>query len=228
MLDAGRDKKISGRNLGVFVPTPFAKSHGATGSQSAPYLGLAKVMEDFDPKPDDSFIDIGCGIGRWGEAVIPHCQYYCGCDFSSEMIAQAKQRLNFPNADFIPCSFQQIGEKITGKKFDRGIIAGVCMYINDSEIKECIATFINLIADHAILYLTETVAVEKRLTLNEFWSDAMHTEYSSIYRTPDEYNQLYKAFLNAGFTITEQGFLPHFNKEKEYSETDRWYTILQR
>ena len=99
------------------------------------------------------------------------------------------------------------------------------MYINDSEIEECIATFINLIADHAILYLTETVAVEKRLTLNEFWSDA---EYSSIYRTPDEYNQLYKAFLNAGFTITEQGFLPHFNKEKEYSETDRWYTILQR
>lgn len=102
------------------------------------------------------------------------------------------------------------------------------MYINDSEIEECIATFINLIADHAILYLTETVAVEKRLTLNEFWSDAMHTEYSSIYRTPDEYNQLYTAFLNAGFTITEQGFLPHFNKEKEYSETDRWYTILQR
>ena len=64
MLDAGKDKKISGRNLGVFVPTPFANSHGATGSQSAPYLGLAKVMEDFDPKPEDSFIDIGCGKGR--------------------------------------------------------------------------------------------------------------------------------------------------------------------
>ena len=63
-LDNKRDKKISGRNLGVFVPTPFARSHGATGSQSAPYLGLAKVMQDFDPKPEDSFIDIGCGKGR--------------------------------------------------------------------------------------------------------------------------------------------------------------------
>lgn len=63
-LDAAKDKKISGRNLGVFVPTPFAKSHGATGSQSAPYAGLAKVMEDFVPKKDDSFIDIGCGKGR--------------------------------------------------------------------------------------------------------------------------------------------------------------------
>ena len=64
MIDAGRDRKISGMNLGVFVPTPFAKSHGATGSQSAPYLGLAKVMEDFKPGPEDSFIDIGCGKGR--------------------------------------------------------------------------------------------------------------------------------------------------------------------
>ena len=63
-LDNKRDKKISGRNLGVFVPTPFARSHGATGSQSAPYLGLAKVMQDFDPKSEDSFIDIGCGKGR--------------------------------------------------------------------------------------------------------------------------------------------------------------------
>ena len=204
------------------------------GDQNPDY---ARQWDEFEKKTilpklnltgDNSFIDIGCGIGRWGETVIPLCQYYCGCDFSSEMIAQAQQRLNFPNADFIPCSFQQIGEKIKGKKFDRGIIAGVCMYINDSEIEECIANFIHLIDDHAILYLTETVAIEKRLTLNAFWSDAMHSEYSSIYRTPDEYNDLYTAFLKAGFTITEQGFLPHFNKEKEYSETDRWYTILQR
>lgn len=63
-LDAAKDKKVSGRDLGAFVPTPFAKSHGATGSQSAPYLGLDIVLEDFDPSPDDSFIDIGCGKGR--------------------------------------------------------------------------------------------------------------------------------------------------------------------
>lgn len=63
-LDAARDRKISGKNLGEFVPTPFAKTHGATGSQSAPYLGLDVVLEDLDLSPDDSFIDIGCGKGR--------------------------------------------------------------------------------------------------------------------------------------------------------------------
>ena len=63
-LDNGRDKKFCGKELGVFVPTPFSKSHGATGSQSAPYLGLDVVLQDLHMTPDDSFIDIGCGKGR--------------------------------------------------------------------------------------------------------------------------------------------------------------------
>ena len=62
--DARRDRKISGRNLGAFVPTPFAERYGATGSQSAPYLGLDEVLKDLKLTTNDSIIDIGCGKGR--------------------------------------------------------------------------------------------------------------------------------------------------------------------
>jgi len=62
--DAKKDMKICGKELGEFVPTPFARSHGATGSQAASYRGLAKVLEDLEYSPGDSFIDIGCGKGR--------------------------------------------------------------------------------------------------------------------------------------------------------------------
>lgn len=201
--------------------------------------GYAQMWDEYEkkmilPKLDltgnENFIDIGCGIGRWAETVIPHCRYYCGCDFSSEMIMKAKERITYPDArfDFVNCSFQQIGDYVKDYSFDRGIIAGVCMYINDSDLKNCFDTFLKLVSEHATFYFTETVAIEKRLTLNGFYSDAMHTEYSSIYRTPQEYNELYAAFRNAGFEFVEQGFLPHLNNEREYSETDRWYTILKR
>ncbi len=63
-LDERRDKKFCGMNLGNFVPTPFAESHGATGSQSAPYSGLDEILGDLVLKREDSFIDIGCGKGR--------------------------------------------------------------------------------------------------------------------------------------------------------------------
>lgn len=59
-----KDKKISGQRLGVFVPTPYAESHGATGSQSAPYIGLCKVLKGLYLARNDSFVDIGCGKGR--------------------------------------------------------------------------------------------------------------------------------------------------------------------
>ncbi len=64
MIDAVKDKKTCGQKLGVFVPTPYAESHGATGSQSAPYLGLAKVLKGLYLSKSDSFVDIGCGKGR--------------------------------------------------------------------------------------------------------------------------------------------------------------------
>ena len=80
----------------------------------------------------------------------------------------------------------------------------------------------------AKVYFTETIALEERLTLNQFYSEALKADYDVIYRTESEYNQVYESWLNAGFQIREQGMLPHLNKEKEYSETDRWYTILER
>ncbi|MBQ6018423.1 MAG: class I SAM-dependent methyltransferase [Clostridiales bacterium] len=63
-IDNMKDKKISGQRLGVFVPTPYAESHGATGSQSAPYIGLGKVLKGLYLARNDSFVDIGCGKGR--------------------------------------------------------------------------------------------------------------------------------------------------------------------
>ncbi len=63
-LDNKRDLKICGEKLGVFVPSPFGEDIGATGCQSAPYNGLDIVLRDLDLKPEDSFIDIGCGKGR--------------------------------------------------------------------------------------------------------------------------------------------------------------------
>lgn len=38
----------------------------------------------------------------------------------------------------------------------------------------------------------------------------------------------YKVFLTNSNAKIESDFMPHLNKEKEYSETDRWYTIIER
>lgn len=180
-----------------------------------------------------SVLDIGCGIGRWAESIIPLAGYYCGTDFSEEMVKVAENRCSQRdnNCTFYNASFNEIAEKnesFFNRKFNRVIIGGVCMYINDSDLENCLKGFTKHLDEHCIMYLTETVAIKTRLTLDRCPSEALKTNYDVIYRTTDEYNEYYKILTNSGFKIIKQDFLPHLNNEKQFSETDRWYSIFER
>lgn len=191
------------------------------------------ILEQLRIDRDSSVLDIGCGIGRWAESVIPLAGYYLGADFSAEMIKTAKHRCEFPGRayDFINASFQEIAAmrpEALGRRFNRVTIGGVCMYINDEDLGGCLSGLVELLDKHCVMYLTETVAVETRLTLDECPSEALKTTYDVIYRTPAEYNRCYETLFQAGFHIVKQDYLPHLNNEKGFSETDRWYTIFER
>jgi len=178
-------------------------------------------------------LDVGCGMGRWSEVLIPLSGYYCGTDMSAEMVKRAEERNQFPDKeyDFLNYSFEEIcalPEEKFHCKFNRLWICGVMMYVNDEGLQKGLGQLLTKMDEHAKVYFTETVAVSERLTLDEFYSEALKADYDVIYRTAEEYNSFYKSWLDAGFQIVEQGMLPHLNKEKEYSETDRWYTILAR
>lgn len=187
------------------------------------------ILPKLELTKKNHFLDIGCGIGRYAEFVAPLVGVYTGIDFSEEMIKTAKSRVSLSDpSSFKVGAFQNIDELVPNQKFDRCIVSYICMYLNDDELKQSFAKLLSHLEDHAIVYFIESIANQDRLTLNNVWSKAMKTNYEAIYRTTDEYNELYKVFTDAGFEVAEQSFAPHLNKEKEFSETDRWYTILKR
>ena len=190
---------------------------------------LPKMQIDVHSK----VLDIGCGMGRWAEVLIPRSGYYCGTDISPEMTKCAEERCNFPerNYDFLNYGFEEfcaLPESKLSCRFNRLWICGIMMYVNDDALFAGMERLLDKMDTHAKVYFTETIALEKRLTLNQFYSETLKADYDAIYRTEAEYNQVYRNWLAAGFKIIEQGLLPHLNKEKEYSETDRWYTIMER
>lgn len=191
------------------------------------------VLPKMEIDSSSRVLDIGCGMGRWSEVLIPRSGYYYGTDMSSEMIMRAKERNQYPGKkyDFENYGFQEFCALPTDSLpclFNRLWICGVMMYINDNELAKGMEQLLKKMDVHAKAYFTETIALEERLTLDEFYSEALKAEYDVIYRTEKEYNHFYQSWLDAGFEIVEQGMLPHLNKEKEYSETDRWYTIMER
>lgn len=180
---------------------------------------------------DSYVIDIGCGVGRIAEAVIDDCRYYLGTDVSEGLIEIARKRINTETEfDFLARAFQELNPsdeklKYVGK-YNRVIFAGVFLYINDAEVTQSLENLLPLLDEHAVIYMSAPVALKERLTLAEWESEDFDDEYNAIYRTMDEYIDLYQPLFDAGFSISHQDF---FSKEiQRFDETARHFFIMER
>lgn len=180
---------------------------------------------------DSSVLDLGCGIGRWAETIMPICKRYVGVDFSIKMVDVAKTRCRdyiSSEKDFYECSVQDYLKADNVPTFDCIIVSYVLMYINDVDMLFVINRMLEQLSSNAVIYFIDTVALSERLTLKEIYSTAMHSDYSALYRTVDEYENYYEIFRQHGFKNIISGFMPKLNNEKHFSETDRHYTVMER
>lgn len=175
-------------------------------------------------------LDIGCGIGRLADVIVPQSKYYLGTDFAEELLKIAKNRINPSyNFDFEVCDFINISKNECVQKnklFNKVILAGVTMYINDQELKICLENLLEIIDKNATIYISSPIAIDERLTLEGFYSENLNSEYNVIYRTVNEYLNTFKVLIEHGFKVTKN---EHFlNDMKQYPETERHYFILER
>ena len=66
-IDLYYDMRICGRSLSKYIPSVYRDDKngiGMTGSQSTYYGVLKKIFKNVEIKKEDSFLDIGCGMGR--------------------------------------------------------------------------------------------------------------------------------------------------------------------
>ena len=190
------------------------------------------ILPYLDITASSSVIDIGCGVGRWAHTLMPLCRSYIGVDFSEGMINAAseycKEYINEDRYFVVKAAQDFIVSHDKNQKADCVIIAGVLMYINDSELPVMIEKIAESASEHCTLFITDTVALDKRITLQEIYSQALKNNYSALYRTVEEYDELFGALETAGFECVSAGFFEKHNNEKEFSETDRYYRILKR
>jgi len=52
-----------------------------------------QVATALELKPDDRILELGCGVGRIGRELAPHCAHWTGVDISEKMISHARERL---------------------------------------------------------------------------------------------------------------------------------------
>lgn len=177
-------------------------------------------------------LELGCGMGRWGSILLPHCGAYCGVDFSEEMLKLAETicAAYADKSSFYQLSAPDAVEKepaFYGGSFQCILLSGVCMYINDQELKRIFQRLPVFAAEHCVICVKKSATLEKRLTLNEFQSEELHSTYDAIYRTREEYNALFQPLMESGFSVREQYFLSEEVGRKR-KETNSLCTLLHR
>ena len=184
-----------------------------------------KVLFDNIDVAGKKVLEIGCGIGRWAEALHDKCESFLGLDFSEDLIEIANNTIDFDNCKFQVMSATDIkvDELLIEPPFDIIIFSGFLMYINDDDIGIVMEEVNNIGSENMKVFDMEPVScMETRLTLKDFNSDGLDADYNAIYRTEDEYLEFFEK-LNYN-KITSDDI---FSDLSDHSETKYMFFVIE-
>ena len=170
-------------------------------------------------------LEVGCGIGRWAEALHDKCESFLGIDYTEDLIKIAKKSYDFDNCKFQVMSATDIkvDTLLIEPPFDVIIFSGVLMYINDDDIKLVFNELNRICVDEKKIFIMEPVSrIGSRLTLKDFYSEGLEADYNAIYRTEEEYMELFEN-LNYNKIFADDIFEDLSN----HSETHYKYFVIE-
>lgn len=170
-------------------------------------------------------LEVGCGIGRWADALHDKCEAFLGIDYSENLIEKANESNNYDNCKFQLMSAFDIKEDelLIEPPFDVVIISGVLMYINDEDLLVLFDELNRVCTDDKKLFIMEPVScMDVRLTLKDFYSEGLEADYNAIYRTPNEYLDAFEN-LNCNKIFSDD----IFKDLSDFSETKYMYFVIE-
>ena len=192
---------------------------------------VSKLLPKMKLDSDSCVLDLACGAGRWLDVMPENIAKYRGIDFSEGMIEIARSANTRPYAEFFTGSVLEADKILADEKgsFNRVIIIGSLMYMNDSDIIAMFRKIPELMTMKALICIKASVGIGARLTLKDFYSDELQSDYNAIYRTRDEYMNIFaQTLLAEGFTVIDEGFMFDDEAMNNRKETIQYYFILER
>ncbi|HSQ97623.1 MAG TPA: class I SAM-dependent methyltransferase [Rickettsiales bacterium] len=201
-------------------------------SQNRDSIEKDVFLLNIDLKKFNRILDIGCGIGRVINYIKDFDVVYNGLDISEEAIKKASEEYkNYKNFHFQNINITNLEKKDLAIKdsFSLIISMGTLMYVNDNKLNNLFHIFNELLAKNSMIYIRESISIMKdRLTLKNFYSEELKSNYSAIYRTKEEYEELFdRYFIKNNFKLQKSDILLKGNLANR-KETNQMYWIFKR
>lgn len=188
--------------------------------ESSPELLQLKVEQEknivlprLNLKPGIDVLDVGAGYGQWSMRFAPYVRSVTAVEYADSMLQaglkEAKNRklnnikfVSSPAEDFTPDAQYQLV-----------FISGLFLYLDDSQAEKVANMVKKALAPNGIFFLREAISLlDYPYLIENRWSNAMESNYSAIYRLPNDFMRLFN-----NLRLVEKG--PFF---QEGSPLNKW------
>ncbi len=226
------EQRASSYTGGNFYNITMLQDKNPSFSEERHQAETTKLLPKMKIDEDSCVLDLACDAGKWLYVLPDNITKYRGIDFSAGMIEIASSKNTRANAKFFTGSVLDADKILADEKgnFNRVMIIGSLMYLNDDDIVSLFRMLPEMMTDHGgLICIKASIGVDYRLTLKDFYSEELKNDYNAIYRTRDEYTKLFAdALIPAGFTVTDEGFMFDDSRLNNRKETTQYYFILER
>ena len=154
-----------------------------------------QIMAVLEVQPDDRILDLGCGLGRVGRQLAPHCAQWVGVDISGDMIRHARERMQ----DIENVTFQQLEssslDMFPSDSFDKAYSTAVLCHMDNEDLFLYLEELRRVLKPGGLVYvdtwnLAHPTGWKRWLYEVRFWQRGSQSERKDVARnqfcTPDE------------------------------------------
>lgn len=177
----------------------------ATGGWTA-----GQVRAAVDLKADDRVLELGCGVGRIGLELLPHCRQWIGTDISDNMLRAARERLaGFDNFRLEPLQRSSL-DMLDEASVDKAYTVAVLCHMDKEDLFLYLQDMHRILKDGGLAYLetwnlAHPIGWERWAYEVNFWSKSDQRQRKVVSRNqfcvPEEF-ALYAR--KAGFDIVAE------------------------
>ena len=153
--------------------------------------------------PEATVLDLGAGVGQWTFRFAPHVRKVVAVEYAEALVEIGRIEAMKRGAKNVEFAVSPAETYRATQPFECVFISGLFVYLTDDQAARLMANVRNLVMPGGTLVLRDGTSIlpERHQIVNRF-SEILRAHYSAIYRTADEYKQL---FAEAGFVLEKDG-----------------------
>lgn len=152
-----------------------------------------KVLAMMEFSPEMEVLDLGAGIGTWSILFAERCKHVDIVEYSERMLCIARELAKERSLSNIKYILQDVLQYTSDIQYDIIFISGLLIYITDDKIARLFENLRGYSKPGTILVLRDSTGVPNRYEIVNQFSEAAGDYYNAIYRTRDEYIELFKS-----------------------------------